>query len=337
MNSFVRYFRLHHVLLVIGFMIITAAVVASITFAAEENSTVEVEDGVKVGAIAEVTSDVTSGGSAIKFGSATSATRPPSTGTTGGGATGSSASGVPMPTGDLGGGKWKLAFADDFTKDAPLGSFKSESDAGKIVYTGATGTKWVAYPETYKDTYQKRPYMSGDILSVHDGVLDFYLHPVNGQPAGANPSPLINGQSQYQTYGRYSARFKVVPTKGNMSEYYAAWLLWPTNDSDYQCAESDYPEGSFDSEPGGFHHYGCNGDQDSIDTQGAKYTDWHTYTQEWEPGKRTYYVDDKVVGTSTNQVWDKEQRWQLQTETNGDGTSEGHVLVDWAVVWTYGG
>jgi beta-glucanase (GH16 family) len=167
---------------------------------------------------------------------------------------------------------------------------------------------------------------------VHDGVLDFFLHQVDGQPAGANPSPVITGSSQYQTYGRYDARFKV--DSPDLSEYYVAWLLWPQSEGDWQCAESDYPEGGLDGTVGGFAHYGCSGDQDEIDGGGARYTDWHTYTQEWMPGERKYYVDNKVVATSTNQVYDKPQRWQLQTETNGDGNSSGHLTVDWVTVYS---
>lgn len=62
--------------------------------------------------------------------------------------------------------------------------------------------------ENYTDTFEHRSYQLGQVLSTHDGMLDFYLHNVNGVPAGANPSPQLVGTSGYQPYGRYSVRIK---------------------------------------------------------------------------------------------------------------------------------
>jgi chitodextrinase len=242
-------------------------------------------------------------------------------------------SGEPMPGSDI--PDWNLIFTDDFTVDAPTGSMGSETDAGKIIYTGAGGSKWVTYPETFKDTYQKRPYRSDEVLSVHDGTMDFFLHNVDGQPAGANPSPLIDGSSQYQTYGRYSARVFVQPT--DLSEYYMAWLLWPWDEWNWESAESDYPEGSLYPGKfgvGGFHHFG-HGQQEIFSDESIDMHEWHTYTQEWRPGQRKYYVDDRLIHTSSVPVYSGPERWQLQTETNGNGTHAGHVLVDWVAVYSY--
>jgi hypothetical protein len=215
----------------------------------------------------------------------------------------------------------------------------SDTDAGKIIYTGTNGTKWVTYPKTYTDTYEHRPYRSDQVLSVHDGTMDFFLHSVDGQPAGANPSPVITGTSQYQTFGRYSARIKV--DDKDLSEYYMAWLLWPYNESEWISSESDYPEGQL--RPGkqgisGYPHYGNN------QTEGFHYADfdfhqWHTITQDWTPLVRRYYVDDKLIYTTVNPVYQSPERWQLQTETNtwnvADPTHSGHLLVDWVAVYSY--
>src|SRR5690606_35625945 len=137
-------------------------------------------------------------------------------------------SGLPVPIGDI--GEWKQIFYDDFTKDAAVGTWGSDCEPEKIVYTGTQGQQWRAYPKCYVDTYQKRPYRSDKVLSVKDGALFFHLHTVDGQPAGANPSPIIDPitGSQYQTYGRYTARFKV--DNPNLYEYYVAWLLWPQSE-----------------------------------------------------------------------------------------------------------
>jgi hypothetical protein len=252
-----------------------------------------------------------------------------------------SPSGQSMPLGSVtsGGHTWKQVFAEDFTKSAALGSWASDCDANKIVYTGATGTQWRAYPKCYLDTYQKRPYRSDAVLSVHDGMLDYWLHTVDGRPAGANPSPVMPNGSQYQTYGRYEARIKQTTT--NLSHYHQAWLLWPMNDADWQCAETDFPESSMNSSnANAYAHYGCNGAQDYYSKTLDK-TQWHTYTMEWLPGKRNFYIDGILIGTTTNQVWSGPQRWQLQTETNtscessNTCTQSGNLLVDWVTVYSY--
>ena len=187
-----------------------------------------------------------------------------------------SVSGEPVPIGDL--GKWKQIFYDDFTKDAAPGSWGSDCDAEKIVYTGEQGQQWKAYPKCWVDTYQKRPYRSDSVLSVKNGALYFHLHTVDGKPAGANPSPVIGpGGEQNQLYGRYTARFKV--DNDSLSEYYVAWLLWPQTEKWPDDGEEDFPEGGLNGNIGGFHHYAgkgaCIGCQDEATTT-AKFTDWHT-------------------------------------------------------------
>ncbi len=247
-------------------------------------------------------------------------------------------SGQAMPVGNLTG--WNQIFAEDFTVDAATGSWEAscatDPDASqKIVYTGAGGTQWRTYPDCYTDT-AGRPYRSDQVLSVHDGTLDFYLHDVDSQPAGANPSPVINKatESQYQTYGRYSVRFKV--SSASLSNYYVAYLLWPQSNSDWQCAESDFPEAHLTSTTvGGHAHYGCSGSQDNF-SAAIDFTQWHTYTQEWSPGVRKYYLDGTLIGTSTHSVFSQPERYQLQTETVGTTPGQsGHILVDWVVAYSY--
>ena len=70
------------------------------------------------------------------------------------------------------------------------------------------------------------------MLSVHDGMLDFHLHnDSNGNPVGANPSPLPGG-NRYQTYGVWSFCEKMAPADShNLDDFYQAPLLWPSNES----------------------------------------------------------------------------------------------------------
>ncbi|MGK6351068.1 glycoside hydrolase family 16 protein [Parapedobacter sp. DT-150] len=245
-----------------------------------------------------------------------------------------SPSGQPVPIGDL--PEWEQVFYDDFTKDATLGSWGSACDSRKIVYTGARGQQWRAYPACFADTYQDRPYRSDSVLSVKDGVLNFYLHPVDGQPAGANPSPIIYNGSQYQTYGRYAARFRV--DNPNLEEYHVAWLLWPQSEKRLEDGEEDFPEGSLSGRIGGFHHYAasdpCYGCQDPAKTN-EKFTEWHTFIIEWRPGNIRYYLDSTLVLDSDRGVPDKPMRWQLQTETKGYGNNSGNLMLDWVSVYRY--
>ena len=247
---------------------------------------------------------------------------------------------TPLPTGNVtsGGHTWTLIGQDDFTKDAALGSFGT-SNAATVVYTGDHGLGWIEYPDGWPSTFSNGAvgYEPSQVQSVHDGVLDWYLHSVNGNPVAANPSPLPGG-NQYQTYGRYSVCLRLeYDDAHNLTDFVDAFLLWPESDSNWQFAESDYPNAnlngtSFDA----FAHYGGAGAQDYFSTASTDLTQWHVYTQEWGPGFRSYYFDGTLIGTSTNQVWSMQERWQLQAEPTGqnDGDS-GHQYVDWAAIWSY--
>ncbi len=251
-----------------------------------------------------------------------------------------SASSASIPVGDLPG--WRQIFRDDFTVDAPLGSWGSQCDHQRIAYTGASGSQWRSYPSCFLDTYQKRPYRADQVLSVHDGILDFHLHKVDGVPAGANPSPLIKSGSQYQTYGRYAARFRVTGAAA-LSDYYVAWLTWPQsgnwNGSGPGDGEIDFPEGHLNNTIGGFHHCLSNNSVNcgSASTGGATFSAWHTFIIEWTPQAVKFILDNQTVMNFTEpaQIPNTPMRWQLQTETNGPGTSEasGHLELDWVAVY----
>ncbi|WP_232433750.1 ricin-type beta-trefoil lectin domain protein [Rhodococcus sp. AW25M09] len=246
--------------------------------------------------------------------------------------------GVAAPTGDLPG--WKQIFVDEFTAPSANGSWANECDPTKVVYTGSEGQRWRTYPSCYPDTYDKRPYRPDAVLSTTDGALEYHLGQVDGIPAGASISPVIDGDSQYQTYGRYSARFKV--ESPDLSEYYAAWLLWPRSENWPYDGELDFPEGALSGNVGGFHHFSgegscADGCKVAATDIGAQFTDWHTYTMEWSPGRVRYLLDETVVLDSTDYVPASPMRWELQTETKGDGNSEGNLILDWVSVYSWTG
>jgi hypothetical protein len=242
----------------------------------------------------------------------------------------------------LGGRTYALEGTDTFTKAAALGSFAQGSN-NQIVYTGDHGMSWTGYGDGWSSSYSggKEGYQPSTVLSVHDRMLDFHLHTdTNGNPVGANPSPLPGG-NRYQTFGAWSFCEKIAPADShNLDDFYQAPLLWPPNGPDSPSSESDFPEGNLaNPDLKGFSHYGGSGAQDYfliravIPTFTA--TQWHVYTQEWGPGFRSYYVDGRLVGTSTKQVWSGPERWQLQVEPSGsnDGGS-GDVLIGWVWIGT---
>lgn len=263
--------------------------------------------------------------------------------------TGAQPSGVGLPPStvtDSFGTTWHEIGEDNFTVPAPLGSWGTSSPA-KVVYTGDHGLRWTEYPDGWGCATKARGgifyphcYRPAKVLSVHDGVLDFYLHDCTYPdavvaPCGADPGPIIpTTGSVYQAYGRYAVRFKVVfDDSRHLDQYHLAWLLYPKKTSAQPCAESDFPEMYLDQGTvRAFAHWGCSGKFDRFPTA-INLTEWHTFTQEWGPGFRRYYLDGKLVGQSTNGVWRGPERWLLQTEAHaksGDTTS-GHLLVDW--VW----
>ena len=232
---------------------------------------------------------------------------------------------------------WTLDGQDGFTKAAPIGSFAS--GGGSPVYTGDHGMAWSEYADGATSTYSNGApgYEPSVVQSVHDGVLDWYLHDYNGNPVSASPSPFPAGHS-YQSYGRFSFCERIVPADAHrLDDFYQAIMLWPENDGDYQSAESDFPEGHLsDTSFSAYAHYGGSGSQDAFATPTIDPTQWQVYTQEWGPGFRRYYVDGNLIATSTTQVTSLPERWQLQVEPSGtkDGDS-GHVYVAWVAIWAY--
>jgi len=230
-------------------------------------------------------------------------------------------------------------FADDFTIPAATGSWGT-SNADNVVYTGDHGGRWTEYPDGWKPSEADGPYGPSQVLSVHNGTLDYYLHSnASGQPMGASPSPILSTGTRYQTYGVWQARMKVTyGDSHNLDVYHIASLLWPVSNSMWRRAESDFPETQLSSgKVCAFAHHRGRGGQD-VTCASLDLTQWHTYTQVWGPGYRDYYVDGTMVESSTYRVYKHPERWQLQIEPTGrpDGAS-GHVLFDWVAVYAPAG
>jgi hypothetical protein len=231
-------------------------------------------------------------------------------------------SGVSVPTGNLPG--WSLAFAEDFNRDAPLGTFAS-------TYKG-----WAGY-DGAKDTSGNGTYNSKTTMSVHDGMVDKHLHTAGGKAQVAALTPTPNGKWWGgQTHGRFAVRFKSDDVDG----YKMAWLLWPKSDN-WEQGEIDFPEASIGGTIKGYSHDITGSPSKNawfVDT-GAKMTAWHTAVIEWAPGRLTYVLDGKSwTTTDPKAIPTDPMTWVLQTETNLDGgapsaSASGHVYIDWVAAW----
>jgi hypothetical protein len=233
-------------------------------------------------------------------------------------------SGQPPPTGDLFG--WRLVFVDSFRSHIPLGRF-------------GRSAKWNPYPYPWRDTSRNGMYWPEHGLSTHDGVLDIWLHTEKVDGSGMHvvnaPQPVIPGVERGQLYGRYAIRFKGDPVPG----YKTAWLLWPDS-GERREGEIDFPEGSLTGTISAFVHpvdAGSASDASSFSTR-ATYRSWHTAVIVWEPGRCTFVLDGKVIGTVTDRVPATPMHWVIQTETQLSGgappdDASGHVYIDWVAVY----
>ncbi|GAA2019831.1 hypothetical protein GCM10009818_36770 [Nakamurella flavida] len=230
-----------------------------------------------------------------------------------------SPSGEYMPVGDLPG--WHQVLAEDFLTDAAPGEFP-----------GPYADHWTSY-DGFPDTFGHADY-TNDIITVRNGVLDEYLHTnAEGRAQAAAPVPYVSEKWAGQTYGRFSVRFRADPLQG----FGTGWLLWPDSDK-WDEGEMDFPEGRLDGQISGYNH--CIGNPRKICGQvhtGVTYTDWHTATIEWLPGKLSYYLDGALMESYTDNVPDTPFHWVLQTGTRAvapDPDVAGHVEIDWVAIYT---
>ena len=240
-----------------------------------------------------------------------------------------SPSGQAMPVGDLDG--WRQNFTDDFTTDAPLGTFQTKY-----------ASKWHFYLDGWKDTagQQGAPsrYYPSKVLSASGGVLNKYLHTENGTPMAAALLPILNGQANgSQLYGKYTIRFK----SDSLLGFKTAWLQWPDSGVWPRDGEIDYPEGDLSKSFGAFiHRQGATTgtDQTAFSNLGT-YTSWHTASLEWLPGRINLILDGVTVGTSTNRIPNTSMHWVIQTEsclpTCPAANVAGNLQIDWAVAYAY--
>jgi hypothetical protein len=249
-----------------------------------------------------------------------------------------------MPVGDIAG--WHQVFSDDFTTSVPVGGFSGCTyPSPNVVADSCSGlppavaAKWWAYPDGWKDTSGNGTYSPSKVLSIQNGVLNYYVHTENGVHMVSAPVPRIPGgvNNGGLQYGRYVVRFRADSLHG----YKTAWLLWPDSNVWPQDGEIDFPEGNLDSTFSAFMHWmnGTSGSSQDAYPTTATYSTWHTAVIEWTPTATRFILDGNVIGTSYSNIPSTPMHWVLQTETALDGTvpsdsTAGNVQVDWVAVYT---
>jgi hypothetical protein len=241
-----------------------------------------------------------------------------------------------LPVGDLPG--WRQVFAEDFTDgDVPIGGFPGPAYGARWSANYFDGTPDTAAQQVPK-TERKSGYYPSKVLSVHDGVLDMFLHSENGVAMGAAPSPIFGGATQRPwnslTYGRYSVRFKADALAG----FKLAWLLWPDSKQWPQDGEIDFPEGDLSRVIyAALHYVGPDGHHFDVFRPNVPFGAWHTATTEWSPGRIEFFLDGRSIGVTTTGIPFKPMHYILQTESCSTTCplpeTSGHVEVDWVAIW----
>lgn len=242
-----------------------------------------------------------------------------------------------LPIGDLPG--WKQVFREEFDKgDVPIGAFPGPAYSAKWSAGYKDGT-----PDTAGQKGAKSGYYPSKVLSVKNGMLDWYLHTENGISMGAAPTPKIPNNSARAgllprhnslLYGRISVRFKADTLRG----FKAAWLLWPDSGVWPRDGEIDFPEGDLAKEFYGAAHYRGNDPtaSDMFRSQ-TTFVDWHVATMEWSPGKVEFFLDGRSLGASTTATPNTPMHYILQTESClprcPSPRTAGHVYLDWIAIW----
>jgi hypothetical protein len=295
-----------------------------------------------------VTQSVTAARTSLHHGSVDPLTRiglksSPSTGPgghVGGSVAASNPSGVPMPLGNLPG--WKQVFTDNFTTSVPLGGFSGCVDRSSIMSSTCAGlpksvaAKLWAYPDGWRDNHTGTYYPS-KVLSIHNGVLDYYLHTSGNTHMVAAVEPKIPGgiRGNGMQYGAYAIRFKSTLIAG----YKTAFLLWPDSEKWPTDGEIDFPEGNLNSVVGAAMHFqgGTSLRSQNAYVSKATYATWHTAVIEWTPTECRFILDGRTIGTSVAAIPDTPMHWVLQSETvRGPAPADniaGHIYIAWITAY----
>ncbi len=213
----------------------------------------------------------------------------------------------------------------DYVQDFSTAVSAWPGNGGAPAGYGASGVNTAGFC-TYADGTSSKYYPS-QVLSVHDGMLDYYNH--DSKAAAVLPFCYTGF-----TYGTYTVRMKL--STGGYPGYHNAFLLWPN--SNQWTAETDYPESNTSDTNPYLAVYQGNGTflpAQTTHTPSA-WTDgsWHDYTIQWGPGFQRFYQDGKLLSTVTGNIPNYAMHPVLQNEWAGSSNSpppasnSGHTYID---------
>src|SRR4051794_40411837 len=226
------------------------------------------------------------------------------------------ASGASPQAGATSSGGSGFASVQEFATPVPLGSWPGNGSAP------------AAYPNylSYADGTSGKYYPS-QVLSVHDGVLDWNVH--NSKAAAVLPFGY-----QGFTYGTYTVRMRT----DNFPQYHIAFLLWPNTDQwtheldgpeQESGARAPYPAVLQSTNPVRFLP------ADPKPSTPASWNDpgFHNYTWQWGPDFAAFYQDGSLVSRVTSNVPKEGMHPVLQVEFSNamsqgqrpDPSISGHV------------
>ncbi len=237
-------------------------------------------------------------------------------------------SGVCVPVGNVPG--WNQIYETDFPGKVPVGAFSGCGYGTDAAQTYCAGLRrygsyyddWWAYPSGWPDTAQecienndKCPYFDfhppvggfyepQDAVSVGGGAMHIRMH--RPDTGGSNVvATVVPKACMDQLYGMYTERFKVIQEDPG---FQSAHLF-------YQGGfEIDFPENPYGTTISAYTHPGGA----NFSTR-ATWTQWHTSKIEWTSHAVSFYLDGRLVGTTSKDVPDIPMTWILQNESSIKG------------------
>jgi Glycosyl hydrolases family 16 len=228
---------------------------------------------------------------------------------------------VPSPTAN---GPWKLVWSTDFPVNAPLGSFGGGGNGASVNapdLPSSLQSQWGAYPSGWPDTATQRDYpVGGDYdpaTTVWISGGQMHIRMWRGASGPVHSAALVPMAASGRTYGKYIETFRVSKIAAG---YKSAHLLWPSNGNQNTTSfEVDYPENEWDLGISAYVHDG-DAPQQEFDA-GVNWSSWHTTEIDWTPQKLSFYMDGKLIGSTTNGVPNVPMDWIIQNESALNGES----------------
>jgi hypothetical protein len=217
----------------------------------------------------------------------------------------SSATRPPVLTAGADPAQWRRVWRTNFSVAVPLGQFP-----------GAVESQWGAYPGPWPDTATQRGYAVHGYYdpATTTWISGGYLHLKMWRGTGSIHSAAVYPKAASDVkYGRF---IEVARVSKVAQGYKSAHLLWPAGNT---YNEVDFPENEWTISPAAYVH---SADYPDINFEtNVRWSDWHTYETRWQPGFLAFYVDGKLVGSTTHGVPDVNMSWIIQNESSLNGPS----------------